>query len=89
MELVITSIIYSVFEQNIGGNDTIRHSFYSFWDACDFAIANEGKIAYGLPTVKIETHHYYPYRQHASADYQEVDEKTIRANSGKSRGKFR
>ena len=43
--------IYQVWMQNIEGRDSHAYYFTDVVDACAFAVANEGRIAYRLPSV--------------------------------------
>lgn len=47
----VTNNVYIVYDQDIEGNDRNPYYFTEVIDACAFAVANEGKIAYRLPTV--------------------------------------
>ena len=43
--------IYQVWEQDMEGRDHHAYHFTDVVDACAFAVANEGRIAYHLPSV--------------------------------------
>lgn len=47
----VTNEIYIVYDQDMEGNDRSPYYFTEVVDACAFAVANEGKMAYRLPTV--------------------------------------
>lgn len=43
--------IYQVWDQDMEGRDRHAYHFTDVVDACAFAVANEGRIAYHLPSV--------------------------------------
>ena len=43
--------IYQVWDQDTEGRDRHAYHFTDVVDACAFAVANEGRIAYNLPSV--------------------------------------
>lgn len=43
--------IYQVWDQDMEGRDRHAYHFTDVVDACAFAVANEGRIAYRLPSV--------------------------------------
>ena len=43
--------IYQVWDQDMEGRDRSAYYFTDVVDACAFAVANEGKMAYRLPSV--------------------------------------
>lgn len=44
-------VIYQVWDQDIEGRDRHAYHFTDVVDACTFAVENEGRIAYRLPSV--------------------------------------
>ena len=73
--------IYKVYDQDTEGRDRNAYHFTEVVDACAFAVANEGKMAYHLPTVikvvtTYETRDLY---------YRNVDECFYELSSGEIR----
>ena len=50
--------LYIVYSQDVEGRDCTPYYFADVVDACYFAIINEGKMAYGIPTVQKITQCY-------------------------------
>ncbi len=50
--------LYEVYGEDTGCYPVHRGTFIDFKDACKYAVANSGKIAYGLPEVYAVTWEY-------------------------------
>ena len=59
MDKKVTTI-YKVYGCDDGGNPILDAEFIDMMDACSYAVANKGRIHYGLPAVDM---HIYAYDQ--------------------------
>lgn len=76
MDIRVTTI-YKVYGCDDGGSPILYAEFLNIIDACCYAVANRGRIHYGLPTVKVHTYSYDADTQRVSTQYETVNEERI------------
>lgn len=69
--------IYKVYGDSTGGESVLDAEFYSIADACSYAVATKGKIAYGLPAIRKYNYLYNPKTQQVSMEYERLSEESI------------
>ena len=72
---------YIVYDQDVEGNDRTPYYFYDVRDACYFAVINEGRMAYHLPTIVKIVQSYDTYDmsfRKSDKCYYELSESEIR-----------
>lgn len=74
-----TITIYKVYGCDDGGSPILYAEFFSKEDACSFAVANKGRIHYGLPKVEMHCYSYDPVKKTVSAQRERLDEKQVRS----------
>ena len=72
-----TTIIYKVYGCDTGGKPQLDAEFSSVRDACSYAVANKGKIDYGLPTVYQYLYFYDPETQKVETEVDKLSEDEI------------
>lgn len=77
MSLIITTI-YKVYGCDDGGSPILYAEFLSHEDACSYAVANEGRIHYGLPRVEMHRYSYDPVKETVTAQRELLNEKQVR-----------
>ena len=74
--------IYQVWDQDTEGRDRHAYHFTDVVEACAFAVVNEGRIAYHLPSViKVVTSYDTKDLHHRNVDecYYELSDREIRS----------
>lgn len=64
--------VYKVYGCNEEGKPILYAEFLNFKYACKYAVANQGKIHYGLPEVKKYTYKYNPKSHTVDTEYETI-----------------
>lgn len=64
--------VYKVYGCNEEGKPILYAEFLDFKHACKYAVANQGKIHYGLPKIEKYTYKYNPKTHTVDTEYEAI-----------------
>ena len=75
--MISRTTVYEVWGCDTGGTPVMNALFIDLKLACEYAVANKGKIAYGLPEIVKKSYFYSPVRQTVDISHEEITPEQI------------